>query len=66
MMKTWEGDKRADGVMVARGVGSWVVLTPENGGECLNVCPCCSQPMASPEAAKHAADRVYPLEWATA
>lgn len=60
MVKTWKGDKRADGVMVARGVGSWVVLAPENGGESLTICPCCSRPMASPEVAKHVADRVYP------
>ena len=66
MVKTWEDDKRVDGVMVARGVGSWVVLAPENGGESLGICPCCSQTIASHEAAKHVADWVYPLERATA
>lgn len=58
----WNGLLRRDGVSVSTldTANKWVICSP--GGQItLDVCPCCSLPMRTEQAAKLVADKYVPI-----
>jgi hypothetical protein len=54
-MQVWDGNKRADGTLVAQTLsGDYVVMPPV--GRAIVLCPCCAKPFVTAEAAKRVAD----------
>lgn len=59
----WEGFRRRDGLSIAQGALSWVILPPkaEAARGPLAYCPCCNLPLDSARAAKLVADKWLPI-----
>jgi hypothetical protein len=59
-MSEWHGNKRADGLVVAKAIDGWIIL-PGDDRDALAACPSCRRPITSPEQAKRVADDRYPI-----